>query len=159
MEIGSYKVRTRLVVVPVVGDKLAVGLALEAEGGPPPGILERALEAFLEGRLDPPGDPVGAAAYYATLYGGVVLVYTGGPIVAISRVLPEARLELLECRGVEARARDEDILEAWARIAWGDPQGFTRLSPGCTHWPRGYKLAPGRGSLVAPIGLSVERKT
>lgn len=149
-------IRARPSMVLAASRCLAVAVALEeAPFGPSRPVESRLLSLYSSlGPLtpDPTWDWVLKSLWYATVYGGLVLVHRCEPVVPISRVYVYERLSL----GSVGRSRgleDSELLRAWALIWSGaERDGLEELS-GEAVWPEGYFWSPGGPLRVAFRGV------
>ena len=146
-------------VVVAWGDQLGVAMTVDAPVEPHPEAARLAIKAYKGEEPHAPSDPLVASLFYATVYGGVVLIHKREPITAIARLLPSIKVSLEACNPREApqnTVSDAVILRAWALIASGsEEEGLRALSGGCLVWPPRYRLRVGQGSPVPPIGVRV----
>jgi len=150
LEVAGSLVRVKPVVVLAESPSLVLAASLEEAPWRPPRRAVEALAQILAG--DPRGalasmDPLEAALAVAAAYGGIVLVSKTRPPAAMARLVPGAGLMLERGACSPSPLADGDLVEAWARIYWGDPVG-----PRCTVEPGGYKWGYPGPLQVAPVG-------
>jgi len=153
--LSSFQVRPAVILAS--SRCLAVSAVLEsAPFGPDPLISSRLEEQYKSLSPFSPDPSWGwelKSLWYATLYGGLVLMYTCGPVTPISRVHVDEGLDI----GVSDRARrqlDElDLLRAWAMIWVGQEREGLQELAGPTLRPEGYSWGPGGPHRVAFRGI------
>ncbi len=140
-------VRARPAIVLAASECLAVSAALEdAPFGPSPEVESRLrllYESLSPLRPDAGWDWVTSSLWYATVFGGLVLVHTCQPVTPISRTHVAEGISLAEGRAHARRLEDRDVVRAWAKIWSGaEREGLSELA-GEAVWPRGVSWAPG----------------
>ena len=101
----------------------------------------------------PEWDELTKAKWYATAYGGLVLVYTCGPVTPISRITVSRGISLARTAEAPRLLDDGDVLRAWATMwAGGEDEGLAMIS-GPLHDRPGISWSPGGGVRVALRGI------
>lgn len=144
----------------ILAKSRCLALAAPLEGAPfePNGEVQRAIsEAYDKlGPMEPPQgwDPDLLSLWYATVYGGLVLMYTCSPVTPISRIFVDDGIELAAGSGSAPRAIDDSaLLAAWAKM-WGgmELEGLKELE-GPLYYPQGYSWRAGGKVRFAVRGI------
>ena len=149
-------VRARPAILLAASSCLAVSAVLEEAPFTPRPEVEARLTSLYSSMApltpDPSWDWVLKSLWYATVYGGVVLVHRCDPVVPISRTYVSEKISVL--RGGPARdLSDQDVLRAWAKIWSGaEREGLEDLAGGAV-WPEGVSWAPGGAVRFAFRGI------
>ncbi|AFZ70519.1 hypothetical protein Calag_0777 [Caldisphaera lagunensis DSM 15908] len=94
------------------------------------------------------------AIYFSTIYGGLTLIYTCDPIVAISRIHTNISLSLKNSENNETKImKDEDLLKAWAIIFNGNETEGLKILSGNLVFPKDYKWDIGGEYKIAARGI------
>ena len=149
-------VRARPAILLAASRCLAVSAVLEdAPFGPRPEVEARltALYSSIAPLTPDPGwDWVLKSLWYATVYGGGVLVHRCDPVVPISRTYVSEGVSL-KGGGPRRELSDQDVLRAWAKIWSGaEREGLEELA-GAAAWPEGLSWAPGGPNRFAFRGI------
>ncbi|MEN2999740.1 MAG: hypothetical protein ABDH61_04110 [Acidilobaceae archaeon] len=147
--------RVKPSVVLAVGECLAVSASLDDSRVPVLEEVERAALAAFSGdegieRLE----GLRKVLAYNAVYGGLLLSYTCGPVVPISRAHVDVGIELTE-KGEERGLSDSEILRAWALLYAGEEERGLGLIQGTTVFPVRLGWRVGKGAQVLPVGVEV----
>ncbi len=134
---------------------LAVAAALNGAPIEPDPVVASRVEALMRSlsplEPDPSWDPIRKSRWFATVFGGLVLVYTCNPATPISRVTVSTSLELLG-PGTPRNLSDNDVLRAWAKIWIGmEEEGLAELAGPMADRPE-ISWRPSRGG---PVSVAV----
>ncbi len=94
------------------------------------------------------------AIYFSTIYGGLTLIYTCDPIVAISRIHVNTNLSLAINENAEPKIFDDkELLKAWATIFDGNELEGLKMLLGTLVFPKNYIWNIGGEYKIAPRGI------
>ncbi|MFP3312576.1 MAG: hypothetical protein RXN88_03535 [Acidilobus sp.] len=97
-------------------------------------------------------DAARLSLWYAAVYGGLVLVYTCGPVTPISRVTVATGISIMPS-DAPRRLEDMQLLSAWAKLWAGDELGGLRELEGGLSYPAGFRWKVGGDIKVSVRGI------
>jgi len=154
VEVAGSLVRVKPVALLAESPSMVLAASLEEAPWTPPQHIVDALARVLTGdarRALAGMAPREAALAAAAAYGGIVLVSKTRPPAVMARVLPQAGLSLWGSACEPAQLGDRELVEAWARVYWGEP-----LDAHCMVEPRGLEWSHPGPVRVAPVGYRSE---
>jgi len=153
LDLYKYMPRPRPVVALARSSHLILVAALY-QGPLDPDVDRLAVRLLEEGRDPDTGDPLLDALLYASLYGGLILVYTsGGVATPISRIHMDISIALRRSRGSPMILRDLEVLDSWSQLYRGRVDALNRLA-GPLHRPIGFEWSLGGDIKIAPTGFT-----
>ncbi len=154
--------RAKKPIVIAIGERLAITAVLDEESREDMHLsILKMVAKFMEG--DETSIPKGILEkmiFYSLIYGGMQLVYIKGPVIPISRYLPQTAIGTKNCNDEKSLlTNDEEILDLWAILASGyEDRFFERVSSYCLVYPEGLSIDP-RGKLrFSPVGFIQEEQ-
>lgn len=144
----------------ILASSRCLKVAAPLEGAPfaaEPDVEKAINDVYLSfSQWSPPAgwDSVKLSLWYATVYGGLVLMYTCGPVTPISRVTTSVGIDVTVSGDATHRALDDSkILAAWAKLWAGNEEEGIRELEGAMEFPQGYSWRAGGTVRIATRGI------